>query len=86
MAFYKVKGGEEPTVGANRCYLNWPNGSSARAFFFPENNATAIKAINALTSGKAEIFNASGAKIPALQKGMNIIRTADGKSQKVMVK
>ena len=86
VAFYEVKEGEEPTVGANRCYLTWPSGSPARAFFFPENNATAIKAINALTSGKAEIFNASGVQIPALQKGMNIIRTADGKSQKVLVK
>lgn len=88
VAFYEVNGGEDnqPTVGANRCYLNWPDGSNARAFFFPENNATAIKAINALTSGKAEIFNASGVQIPALQKGMNIIRTADGKSLKVMVK
>lgn len=85
VAFYVVAGNEQPNVGANRCYLTWPQ-AEARAFYFPENNATAIKTINALTSGKAEIFNASGVQIPALQKGMNIIRTADGKSQKVMVK
>lgn len=85
VAFYVVAENEQPTVGANRCYLTWPQ-AGARAFYFPENNATAIKTINALTSGKAEIFNASGVQIPALQKGMNIIRTADGKSQKVMVK
>ena len=85
VAFYVVADNEQPTVGANRCYLTWPQ-AEARAFYFPENNATAIKTINALTSGKAEIFNASGVQIPALQKGMNIIRTADGKSQKVMVK
>ncbi len=90
VAFYEVGNNNDIEVPANLCYLTWPAGgqpsAGARAFFFPENNATAIKAINALTSGKAEIFNASGAKIPALQKGMNIIRTADGKSQKVMVK
>ena len=87
VAFYLVAEDEQPEVGANRCYLNWvESGAGARAFYFPENNATAIKAIDALTSGKAEIFNASGVQIPALQKGMNIIRTADGKSQKVMVK
>ena len=85
VAFYEVESGNEPPIGAYRCYLTWPQ-AGARAFFFPENNATAIKTINALTSGKAEIFNASGVQIPALQKGMNIIRTADGKSQKVMVK
>lgn len=87
VAFYLVAEDEQPEVGANRCYLNWvESNNEARAFYFPENNATAIKTINALTSGKAEIFNASGVQIPALQKGMNIIRTADGKSQKVMVK
>jgi hypothetical protein len=88
VAFYEVAENEQPSVGANRCYLTWPDGGQqgARAFFFPFNNTTAINAINALTSGKAEIFNAAGVKVPALQKGMNVIRTADGKTQKVMVK
>ena len=45
-----------------------------------------INAINALTAGKAEIFSVAGARIPSLQKGVNIIRTADGKTTKVLVK
>ena len=49
-------------------------------------DATGINTINVLTSGKAEIFNAAGARIPSLQKGVNIIRTADGKTSKVLVK
>ena len=85
--FYEVEEGEEPTVPAYRCYLGTNSFSGARAaYFFPGTVITGIKAVEALTSGKAQIFNASGAQIPALQKGMNIIRMEDGTTQKVMVK
>lgn len=85
VGFYKVVDGEEPTVGANRCYLS--KSSEARvAFFFDDETTTAIEAIDALTSGNVEFFNAAGTKVPALQKGMNIIKKADGTSYKVMVK
>ena len=86
VAFYLVAEGKQPTVGANRCYLTNGGSGSARSAFFFRGEITGIKAINALTSGKAQIFNASGAQIPALQKGMNIIRMEDGTTQKVMVK
>ena len=85
VGFYKVDEGEgkQPTVGANRCYLTVP--SSARAFFLFDNE-TGISAIEALTSGEAQIFDINGVQQPGLQKGMNIIRKADGQSYKVMVK
>jgi hypothetical protein len=84
VAFYNFNDGDNPTVGANRCYLTAP--SPARALYFPGNEETGIEAINALTSGEAKIFNASGAQIPALQKGMNIVKQSNGKSYKVIVK
>lgn len=84
VGFYLVADGAQPKVKANRCYLTVPN--SARAFFLLDSEATAIKAIETLTSGEAEIYNAAGARVPGLQKGMNIIRKADGQSYKVMVK
>lgn len=85
VAFYVVADGEQPTVGANRCYLTVP--SAARpAFFFGDDNTTGIEAINALTNGTAEIYNVNGVKVPALQKGMNIVKTANGKTQKILVK
>lgn len=83
VAFYLVDNDDKPTVGANRCYLTAPAG--ARAFYFP-GEETGIEAINALTSGEVKIFNASGAQIPALQKGMNIVKQSNGKSYKVIVK
>lgn len=81
VGFYKVASGKEPTIEANHAYLTV--NSSARAFLFDD--ATAIKAIEALASGKAEIFNAAGARVQGLQKGVNIIKTGN-KTMKVMVK
>ena len=75
------------TVSANRAYLTAPAADAGvKAFRFPAEEATGINAINALTAGKAEIFSVAGARIPSLQKGVNIIRTADGKTTKVLVK
>ncbi len=84
VGFYQVDNNDKPTVGANRCYLTAPT-SGARALFF-DFETTAIEAINALTSGEAEIYNASGVRVPAMQKGMNIVKMKNGKTQKVMVK
>lgn len=87
VGFYQVAEGKQPTAAANRAYLTVPAAVEARAFFIlGDDTTTGIQAIEALTSGKAQIFNASGAQLPSLQKGMNIIRKADGKSYKVVVK
>lgn len=91
-AFYKVSADtDEVKVGANRAYLTKPAGtadSGIKAFFFGagDDTPTGINAIDALRNGAAEIYNAAGVKMPALQKGVNIIRTADGKTQKVLIK
>ena len=89
VAFYKVSPENAGIVSPNRAYLWIPKNVdlvNARTIRFPGADATGINAINVLTSGKAEIFNAAGARIPSLQKGVNIIRTADGKTSKVLVK
>ncbi len=86
VGFFKVAEGKEPTIKANRCYMTAPTGEARAAYFFADNETTGINAIEALTSGDAQIFNAAGAQLPKLQKGMNIIRKADGTSFKVMVK
>lgn len=90
VAFYPAT---DPTnavlVSPNRAYLYIPETAvvaGAKAIRFPGADTTGINTINVLTSGKAEIFNAAGARIPSLQKGVNIIRTADGKTSKVLVK
>ena len=88
VAFYAVSPTAAVTVAPNHAYLVVPAAAveGAKAIRFPGADATGINTINVLTSGKAEIFNAAGARIPSLQKGVNIIRTADGKTSKVLVK
>lgn len=83
VCFYQVDNDNKPTVTPYRCYLT--DSSHSRVLLF-DNEYTGIDAINALTSGEATIFNASGVKVPSLQKGMNIVRMKNGKTQKIMVK
>lgn len=47
---------------------------------------TAIEAIKALTSGKTQYFDLNGVKLNTFKKGVNILRTEDGKTIKVVVK
>jgi hypothetical protein len=85
LGFYLVAEGKQPTVGANRAYLTVP--ASARdAFFFGDDQTTAIQALKALTEGNAEIYDVNGVKQDKLQKGMNILKMSDGSIRKVMVK
>jgi hypothetical protein len=77
----------KPKVPANHAYLTVPESQGANAFFFPAGGeATAITAIQALTSGNAQIFDANGVQQQRLLKGVNIVRTQEGKTVKVMVK
>lgn len=71
--FYKVTETNNLTSPAYRCYLNGdqvPNG--VKAFYF-DGNATAIKAIETLTSGNAKIYDLNGRQQKTLQKGVNIV-------------
>ena len=46
-----------------------------------------ISTINAeIANGEAQLFTVDGVQIAKLQKGLNIVRTADGKVKKVLVK
>ena len=71
LGFYKVEN-TQPTVKAYHAYLNVD--SNVKGFgFSTENGATAIKALEALTSGKPEIYDLNGRKLNKLQKGVNIV-------------
>ncbi len=84
VAFYRVDTEKaQPKVKAYHAYLDVSG--DARAYYFG-GEATAIGALKALTSGDAEIYDVNGRKQVKLQKGVNIIRTKDGRTQKVMVK
>ena len=87
LGFYQVKSDEDNvTVGNNRCYLNVPAGGEVKAFFF-DDEATGINGVETLTDGTVEsIFTISGTRVNSFQKGLNIVKMSNGKTQKVLVK
>ena len=85
VAFYLVfegNGYDKPVLPANRCYLTLPASGDAnvKSIAFPT-DPTAIDAVRDLLSGKTEIYDLEGRRLPALQKGMNIVN-----GKKVLVK
>ena len=85
VGFFKVDGKANPSLRANRAYLTVTEDTEVKAFYL-DDETNSISAIEALARGNAEIFNINGVKQNSLQKGINIIKTADGKIQKIMVK
>jgi uncharacterized repeat protein (TIGR02543 family) len=53
---------------------------------FDSEEATSIVDIDSVCSGDAEIFSTSGAKLNDMQKGVNIVKYANGKTIKIIVK
>ena len=47
-------------------------------------DATGVNGISADTAKTYSIYSADGKELPAMQKGINILRTKDGKSLKVL--
>lgn len=79
VAFYAVSAEDPITVPAGKAYLTVPANTETKSINFP--SATAINAIEALTSGSAKIYDVNGREINKLQKGINIVNGV-----KVMVK
>ena len=60
---------------------------SVKLVDLPKDPETGINAISAeVANGEAQLFTVNGVKLNKLQKGLNIVRTADGKVKKVLVK
>lgn len=72
VGFYLVAEGNQPTVGANRCYLTVP-AAGVKAFFLNGGDATGISGVDANVDVNEAIYNLAGQRINKLQKGINII-------------
>ena len=51
---------------------------------FVSNGTTGINSVNAATAGASRVYDLSGRELPVMQKGLNIVKTADGKAVKVV--
>lgn len=72
VGFYLVAEGNQPTVGANHCYLTVP-AAGVKAFFLNGGDATGISGVDANVDANEAIYNLAGQRINKLQKGINII-------------
>ena len=72
VGFYQVAEGNQPTVGANRCYLTVP-AAGVKAFFLNGDDATGISNVDANVDANEVIYNIAGQRINKFQKGINII-------------
>ena len=72
VGFYQVAEGNQPTVGANRCYLTVP-AAGVKAFFLNGDDATGISNVDANVDANEAIYNIAGQRINKFQKGINII-------------
>lgn len=85
VAFYLVGESAQPKVAPYRCYLTVPTTSEAKAFFF-DNEATGINGVDAAGAEIEAIYTINGTRVNNLQKGLNIVKMSNGKTQKVYVK
>ena len=67
--FGQVVEGKEPTVGANRCYLNVPSGTSSTILRFGD--ATGIQSVE--QQGETIIYDLTGRRVDAAVKGIYIV-------------
>ena len=73
--FRVVADGQQPTVGAYRCYIKSTT-NSAREMSIELGEATGIDALNAIVNNNAEVYDLAGRKMKGLQKGINIVNGA----------
>lgn len=85
VAFYIVGESAQPTVKPYRCYLTAP-ASEIKAFFIFDDGATGINGVDAADAEIEAIYTVNGVKVNSLQKGLNIVKMSNGKTQKVLVK
>lgn len=72
VAFYKTDANRVNKAG--KAYLDMPEDTEARAFYFTEDDeTTAIESIQAIMNNNEPIYDLNGRKLDRLQKGINII-------------
>lgn len=90
LGFYPVENEDYTPISAGKAYLTLPNALSAnlRALFFSQEDAdrsaTAIQSPRFDSHSATTFYNLNGLPLKAPQKGINIMRKADGTIRKVV--
>ncbi|MCF0198254.1 MAG: hypothetical protein HUK02_02880, partial [Bacteroidaceae bacterium] len=87
VAFYRVGSGSRFGQPATQYRSLLTSSSAVATVMFPDNEATAVETIAETPAFEPEaIYSLDGKRRASLQKGINILRTADGRTMKVLVK
>ena len=75
IGFYKFENGGTTSIslGANKAYLEVPNGGNVKGFTFDFDDATGIENLNANVNLNETIYNLAGQRLSKPVKGINII-------------
>ena len=88
--FHSAAGVTKLTINPYRAYFEYTSGTPSKSLNILVEGEDDVTAINALI-GQGDvkvtaIYNASGVKCSDLQKGLNIVKLSNGKTQKIMLK
>lgn len=65
--------------------VNMPTGAiNVKAIFESTSSETGINTVNVATAKTENIYDLSGRQLPAMQKGLNIVKTSNGKTVKII--
>ena len=79
-------------IGVENFWFDWENGDidtyqPAYGYILPTNYVTtSVNALNATDNGKVEYYTIDGRKVNTPVKGLNIVKMANGKTKKTVVK
>lgn len=86
VAFYQVQSADVKCIAA-KAYLKVPASSGAKSFSLSlDGDVTAISTISAASSQETAHYNAAGASVQKAAKGLQIVKLADGRRVKQIVK
>ena len=75
------------TVNPFRAYFTYTGSSSSKTFSIAaDDSITALGGLNGNAEDIESIYDVSGAKLSNLQKGVNIVKYSNGKTQKIVIK
>jgi hypothetical protein len=61
------------TIKAGKAYLEVPDGTDIKAYYFTDDDATDIKNLNDTKDSNDAIYNLAGQRLNKMQKGINIV-------------
>ena len=74
------------TVPAVRAYITHSGDARSLTIRVAGGEVTGIEALNSMIDGTATYYDANGHQLKQAKQGINIVKTADGKTHKVILK